>query len=204
MLQVKNVSKKIKGKMVLQNINLKFEEGKMYLLQGHNGCGKTMLLRLLCGLISPTMGEVCKNPEYEYGVMIENPSFIEEKSGYYNLKYLASVRNQINTEQINAMLKKFGLFSVKNQRVRKYSLGMKQRMGIIQAIMENPNIILLDEPFNALDEKNYNITLEELIKAKEDGRIVIVAAHLVQEKALEFFDEKIIMEDGSVKEIVTL
>lgn len=204
MLQVKNVSKKIKGKMVLQNINLKFEEGKMYLLQGHNGCGKTMLLRLLCGLISPTMGEVCKNPEYEYGVMIENPSFIEEKSGYYNLKYLASVRNQMSTEQINAMLKKFGLFSVKNQRVRKYSLGMKQRMGIIQAIMENPNIILLDEPFNALDEKNYNITLEELIKAKEDGRIVIVAAHLVQEKALEVFDEKIIMEDGSVKEIVTL
>lgn len=204
MLQVKNVSKRIKGKMVLQNINLKFEERKMYLLQGHNGCGKTMLLRLLCGLISPTMGEVCKNLEYEYGVIIENPSFIEEKSGYYNLKYLASVRNQINTEQINAMLKKFGLFSVKNQRVRKYSLGMKQRMGIIQAIMENPNIILLDEPFNALDEKNYNITLEELIKAKEDGRIVIVAAHLVQEKALEVFDEKIIMEDGSVKEIVTL
>lgn len=84
MIRVKNVSKKLKDKFVLQDINLEFEEGKMYLLQGHNGCGKTMLLRMLCGLISPTSGEVCNDVEYDYGVMIENPSFIEEKTGFYN------------------------------------------------------------------------------------------------------------------------
>ena len=204
MIQVKNVSKKLKDKMVLQEITLNFEEGKMYVLQGHNGCGKTMLLRLLCGLIAPTTGEVCNDMEYEYGVMIENPRFIEEESGFYNLKYLASVRKQIGTEHINDMMQKFGLFSVKDQKVKKYSLGMKQRMGIIQAIMENPKVVLLDEPFNALDEKNYNIALEELVKKKKDGGIVIVAAHMLQEKALELFDQKIIMDAGRVKEIVTL
>ncbi len=204
MIRVKNVSKKLKDKFVLQDINLEFEEGKMYLLQGHNGCGKTMLLRLLCGLIAPTSGEVCNDEEYDYGVMIENPSFIEERTGFYNLKYLASVKKKISDEQINGMLEKFDLYSAKDQKVKKYSLGMKQRLGIIQAIMENPKVILLDEPFNALDEKNYNKMLEQLEKEKESGKIIVIAAHMIQTEVLQFFNQKIVMDAGTVKEIVNI
>lgn len=204
MIRVKNVSKKLKDKFVLQDINLEFEEGKMYLLQGHNGCGKTMLLRMLCGLISPTSGEVCNDVEYDYGVMIENPSFIEEKTGFYNLKYLASVKKKISDEQINDMLEKFDLYSAKDQKVKKYSLGMKQRLGIIQAIMESPKVILLDEPFNALDEKNYNKMLEQLEKEKESGKIIVIAAHMIQTEVLQFFNQKIVMDAGTVKEIVNI
>lgn len=204
MIRVKNVSKKLKDKFVLQDINLEFEEGKMYLLQGHNGCGKTMLLRMLCGLISPTSGEVCNDVEYDYGVMIENPSFIEEKTGFYNLKYLASVKKKISDEQINGMLEKFDLYSAKDQKVKKYSLGMKQRLGIIQAIMENPEVILLDEPFNALDEKNYNKMLEQLEKEKESGKIIVIAAHMIQTEVLQFFNQKIVMDAGTVKEIINI
>lgn len=204
MIRVKNVSKKLKDKFVLQDINLEFEEGKMYLLQGHNGCGKTMLLRMLCGLISPTSGEVCNDVEYDYGVMIENTSFIEEKTGFYNLKYLASVKKKISDEQINGMLEKFDLYSAKDQKVKKYSLGMKQRLGIIQAIMENPKVILLDEPFNALDEKNYNKMLEQLEKEKESGKIIVIAAHMIQTEVLQFFNQKIVMDAGTVKEIVNI
>lgn len=204
MIRVKNVSKKLEDKFVLQDINLEFEEGKMYLLQGHNGCGKTMLLRMLCGLISPTSGEVCNDVEYDYGVMIENPSFIEEKTGFYNLKYLASVKKKISDEQINGMLEKFDLYSAKDQKVKKYSLGMKQRLGIIQAIMENPEVILLDEPFNALDEKNYNKMLEQLEKEKESGKIIVIAAHMIQTEVLQFFNQKIVMDAGTVKEIVNI
>ena len=189
MIRVKNVSKKLKDKFVLQDINLEFEEGKMYLLQGHNGCGKTMLLRMLCGLIAPTSGEVCNDVEYDYGVMIENPSFIEEKTGFYNLKYLASVKKKISDEQINDMLEKFDLYSAKDQKVKNYSLGMKQRLGIIQAIMESPKVILLDEPFNALDEKNYNKMLEQLEKEKESGKIIVIAAHMIQTEVLQFFNQ---------------
>lgn len=204
MIRVKNVSKKLKDKFVLQDINLEFEEGKMYLLQGHNGCGKTMLLRMLCGLIAPTSGEVCNDVEYDYGVMIENPSFIEEKTGFYNLKYLASVKKKISDEQINDMLEKFDLYSAKDQKVKKYSLGMKQRLGIIQAIMESPKVILLDEPFNALDEKNYNKMLEQLEKEKESGKIIVIAAHMIQTEVLQFFNQKIVMDAGTVKEIVNI
>lgn len=204
MIRVKNVSKKLKDKFVLQDINLEFEEGKMYLLQGHNGCGKTMLLRMLCGLISPTSGEVCNDVGYDYGVMIENTSFIEEKTGFYNLKYLASVKKKISDEQINGMLEKFDLYSAKDQKVKKYSLGMKQRLGIIQAIMENPKVILLDEPFNALDEKNYNKMLEQLEKEKESGKIIVIAAHMIQTEVLQFFNQKIVMDAGTVKEIVNI
>lgn len=204
MIRVKNVSKKLKDKFVLQDINLEFEEGKMYLLQGHNGCGKTMLLRMLCGLISPTSGEVCNDVEYDYGVMIENPSFIEEKTGFYNLKYLASVKKKISDEQINGMLEKFDLYSAKDQKVKEYSLGMKQRLGIIQAIMENPEVILLDEPFNALGEKNYNKMLEQLEKEKESGKIIVIAAHMIQTEVLQFFNQKIVMDAGTVKEIINI
>lgn len=102
------------------------------------------------------------------------------------------------------MLEKFDLYSAKDQKVKKYSLGMKQRLGIIQAIMENPEVILLDEPFNALDEKNYNKMLEQLEKEKESGKIIVIAAHMIQTEVLQFFNQKIVMDAGTVKEIINI
>lgn len=198
MIKIKEVSKKIRDKEILKNINVEFNEGKMYLLKGHNGCGKTMLLRMICGLIKPTIGTVEYDKEYTYGVLIENPTFMEAETGYYNLKYLASIQNKIGTSKIDEMLKEFNLYDVRNKKVRSYSLGMKQRLGIVQAFMEEQDVILLDEPFNALDEENFNIVFEYIKKERKKGKIIVIAAHSLEQKKIDEFDEIIQMNDGSI------
>ncbi len=198
-IKLKNVSKVIKNHTVLDNINLEFKDGNMYLLKGHNGCGKTMLLRMLCGLICPTEGKVETNQDYSYGVLIENPSFMKSETGYYNLKYLASIKKQIGKTEIEEMMKIFNLYDVKDKKVKSYSLGMTQRLGIVQALMENPKVILLDEPFNALDDDNFKITFEYLKKEREKGKIIVIAAHSLEQSQIEEFDQVIEMDNGKVK-----
>ena len=199
MIYVKEYGKTIKGKQVLKNINLTFEEGRLYLLKGHNGCGKTMLLRAICGLIAPDQGEVACDDMYDFGVVIENPTFLENETAFYNLKYLADINKKIGKEQIEKYLKYFNLYDFRNKKVKSFSLGMKQRLGITQAVMENPDVILLDEPFNALDEESYRIVFDYLIKLRKEGKLVIVAAHSVDKERQEFFDGVIEMNDGEVK-----
>lgn len=199
MIKLKNVSKVIKNHTVLDNINLEFKGGNMYLLKGHNGCGKTMLLRMLCGLICPTEGKVETNQDYSYGVLIENPSFMKSETGYYNLKYLASIKKLIGKTEIEEMMKIFNLYDVKDKKVKSYSLGMTQRLGIVQALMENPKVILLDEPFNALDDDNFNITFEYLKKEREKGKIIVIAAHSLEQSQIEEFDQVIEMDNGKIK-----
>lgn len=126
--------------------------GKVYLLKGHNGSGKTMLLRLLCDLIQPTSGTISKS-DYTYGVMIENPSFIEHESAISNLKFLASIQKKIDHAEIDTFLKKVNLLNVANKKVKSFSLGMKQRLAFCQAIMENPDVLLLDEPWKVHDSE---------------------------------------------------
>ncbi|MCH5268220.1 MAG: ABC transporter ATP-binding protein [Lachnospiraceae bacterium] len=199
MISVKEYEKTLKGKQVLKNINLTFEEGGLYLLKGHNGCGKTMLLRAICGLIAPSHGEVVCDEMYDFGVVIENPSFIDNETAFYNLKYLADINKKIGKEQIEEYLKLFHLFDSRNKKVKSFSLGMKQRLGIAQAVMEDPDVVLLDEPFNALDEESYDIVFEHLIQLRDRGKIVIVAAHAVDKERQECFDEVIEMNDGALK-----
>ena len=159
-IQVKNLSKEIKGKYILNNINLSFERGKIYGLYGRNGSGKTMLLRALAGLLIPTEGEIDMDgkilhkdmdfPE-NVGIIIENTSLLPQFDGFTNLKQLGKIRNVATDEDIDNALDTVGLKG-ENKKVKAYSLGMRQRLSIAQAIFEKPELLLLDEPTNALDE----------------------------------------------------
>lgn len=195
MIHVKNVSKIIKHQTVLSDIDLTLTEGKAVLLQGHNGCGKTMLLRLIAGFITPTTGEITGNDAYRYGVIIENPNFFLDQTAYYNLKYLADINKEISDAEIEACLKKFNLFEIKDKKVSTFSLGMKQRLALCQAFMENPDVLLLDEPFNAIDSDNLDIVLELIEEFKNKGKIIVVASH----GDVKFnFDRIITMNNGKI------
>lgn len=198
MLKADKITKVLKGNEVLSNISYTFENGKIYLLTGHNGCGKTMLLRALCGLITPDSGEIICDKKCNFGVVIETPKFMENETGYFNLCYLASIRNIINKDTIKENIKLFDLDNVKNKKVKTYSLGMKQRLGLCQAVMEDPDIILLDEPFNAIDEENLNRIYEILNGFRDKNKIIIIASHGIVDRNELMIDETIVMEKGKI------
>ena len=204
-IELTNVSKTIKGTVVLDDINLRMESGKVYGLKGKNGSGKTMLMRAICGLIS-TDGTVNINGEIlgkdisfprSIGVLIENPSFISNYTGFKNLKVLASIQNRINDEDIKNALIKVQLDPADKRTYRKYSLGMKQKLGIAAAFMENPDIIILDEPINALDETGAKQVHKILEEQKSRGAIIIIACHDREE--LEMLSDEIIeISEGKI------
>lgn len=198
MLKADKITKVLKGNEVLSNISYTFENGKIYLLTGHNGCGKTMLLRALCGLITPDSGEIICDKKCNFGVVIETPKFMENETGYFNLCYLASIRKIINKDTIKEHIKLFDLDNVKNKKVKTYSLGMKQRLGLCQAVMEDPDIILLDEPFNAIDEENLNRIYEILNGFREKNKIIIIASHGIVDRNKLMIDETIVMDKGKI------
>ena len=178
-IKLTNVSKVIKKAKVLDNINLELTSGRVYGFKGKNGSGKTMLMRVICGLISATEGTVeidgkilgkdMTFPE-SVGVLIENPAFIGNYTGFKNLKVLASIQNRVDDEHIKKVIRQVGLDPDDKRTYRKYSLGMKQKLGIAAAYMENPDIIILDEPINALDEAGAK-QVHEILEIYE-GRIV--------------------------------
>lgn len=205
-IQVKNFSKEIKGKYILNNINLSFERGKIYGLYGRNGSGKTMLLRALAGLLIPTEGEIDMDgkilhkdmdfPE-NVGIIIENTSLLPQFDGFTNLKQLGKIRNVATDEDIDNALDTVGLKG-ETKKVKAYSLGMRQRLSIAQAIFEKPELLLLDEPTNALDENYINKVREILLKEKDRGAIVIIASHNKDDLRI-LADEIISMSDGKAK-----
>lgn len=185
-VKIENYSKKIRKKTILDNINLSLEGGKIYGIKGINGSGKTMLLRAICGLIYPTIGTVSINNEVlgkdisfprSVGALIENPAFLPNFTGFENLKMLSSMKNTITSSEVCTAIDAVGLEHSDKRVFRKYSLGMKQKLGIAAALMERPDIIILDEPFNALDEKSVIMIKELIIKQKERGALVIIACH---------------------------
>lgn len=205
-IEINNISKKIGHAEILKNINLTFEGGKIYGLRGKNGSGKTMLMRAISGLIGITEGQILINgkelgkdisfPE-SIGVLIENPSFIDSFSGYRNLKALADLNQLIDEKTIKDVIRMVGLDPEDKKKYKKYSLGMKQRLGIAAAIMEKPEIILLDEPINALDEKGVIEIRDILLRLKSPDRIIIVACHDREE--LEILSDTIIeIADGEI------
>ncbi|WP_350343127.1 ABC transporter ATP-binding protein [Proteinivorax tanatarense] len=201
MIKLSQVHKDLKGKEILHDVSIEAKKGRAYLLKGHNGSGKTMILRMLCGLIKPNKGKVVKDKDYSFGVMIESPSFLEGETALYNLKYLASINNRISLTDIEKALKKVNLYNYRNDKVSTFSLGMKQRLGICQAIMEEPDILLLDEPFNALDDENYNMAIELLMGFKKREKIIVVASHGFSVDKTTLFDEIITLSNGTVKKI---
>ncbi|WP_242961465.1 ABC transporter ATP-binding protein [Peptostreptococcus faecalis] len=184
-IELENVSKTIKNKKVLNNISLTLKKGKIYGLVGINGSGKTMLLRALGGLISID-GKIFINRKRLFfnkelpetiGIIIENTNWIQNYTGYENLKYLADIKKNIDQDKINEYLKLFELYDKKDLKVKKYSLGMKQKLAIIQAIMEDQNLLLLDEPTNGIDEKSEKIFKETMLNLSKKGKTIIIATH---------------------------
>lgn len=202
---ISGISKTIKGTGILKNIDLKLQGGKIYGLYGSNGSGKTMLLRAIAGLIRIDSGSITINgkqlhketdfPE-SIGVVIENPQFWDGYTGFENLKMLASIKKKINDEAIRDILEKVGLDPGDKKTVKKYSLGMKQKLGIAQAIMESPDIILLDEPTNALDKKSTENIRDIIAEEAARGAIVVIASHV--EADLDICDIRYEMADGEI------
>ena len=205
-IKITDVNKTIKKAPILRDINLEFTGGKVYGLRGKNGSGKTMLMRAICGLITPDsgiididgkiLGKDISFPE-SIGVLIENPAFIGNYTGFKNLKVLASIQNRIGDEQIRKALEDIGLDPDDKRTYRKYSLGMKQKLGIAAAVMENPDIIILDEPINALDEVSAEKVHDILEEQKKRGAVIIIACH-DKEELDQLSDEIIEISDGRI------
>ena len=193
MIEIENLRKEFKNELVLEDVNLTLEEGKIYGLVGHNGSGKTVLMKCICGLLQPNQGHVTVNgkivgkdmdfPE-NVGLMIEMPGFIPYQSGRSNLKNLALIQNKIGDEEIDEVMRMVGLSPEDRKRVSKYSLGMRQRLGIAQAIMENPDILILDEPFNGLDQRGIQQMRELFKMLRDNGRIILLATHMMEDVEL--------------------
>lgn len=189
-IELKNVSKKYKDVTVLSDINVVFESGKIYGFIGRNGSGKSVLLKMICSFYTPTTGEILFDGENiikgkkfppSTRALIEKPNFIPDLTGYENLELLASIQNKIGKEEILKSLDDVNLIAEKDKKYSKYSLGMKQKLGIAQVIMEDPKIMILDEPFNGIEEKTAD-KLRELLKseAKKD-KIIIIASHIKED-----------------------
>ncbi|OAB36710.1 multidrug ABC transporter ATP-binding protein [Paenibacillus macquariensis subsp. defensor] len=209
-IQLVNVSKIISKQPVLNDISLDLSKGQIYAFFGANGSGKSMLFRAICGLIIPTSGEVivqgktlhkdCSFP-MSIGVIIESPGFWEPYTGIENLKMLASIKNQINEQDIKNAITRVGLNPNDPRPFRKYSLGMKQRLSIAQAIMERPDIIILDEPTNGLDEDGVDLVRALILEEKSRGATILIASHNKEDLEL-LADHKFRMRDGNVTLIV--
>ena len=182
--------------------------GNVYGFQGINGSGKTMLMRLICGLIYPTKGEIVIDGKrlgkeitfpQSVGLLLENPAFLDGYTGHENLEMLASIKNIITREEIHEAITSVGLDPLDKRKYKKFSLGMKQRLGIAAAIMEKPDILILDEPTNSLDSSGVSLVKTIIAKERERGAIIILACHdlpVLQDVSDEIF----LLEQGKITE----
>lgn len=209
-LYVKSISKTIRSEKVLDSISYKFESGKIYGIHGKNGTGKTMLLRALAGFIKTDEGVIRLENKVlhkdmdvlpELGIIIENISFWSGYSGFENLKMLSNIKGIISDEEIHEIMTYFGLDSTSKKKVDKYSLGMRQKLAICQALMEHPKILLLDEPTNALDQRSIELFRDRIQEEKRKDTIIILTSHNKEDIEI-LADEKIYMECGSIREAV--
>ncbi|WP_304195017.1 ABC transporter ATP-binding protein [Peptostreptococcus stomatis] len=185
-IEVNNYTKIIKGMTVLDNINLTLEKGSLSLIVGGNGSGKTMLLRALSGLIFPTSGEILIDGKklifnekfpVDIGICIEQNGMQSNISGFENLDYLANINKIIDEEEILRYMKLFDVYKYKDMKFKKYSLGMKKKLALIQAVMENQDLMIFDEPLNGLDEKSIDVFVKHLEEEKAKGKTIIIATH---------------------------
>mgnify|MGYP002611687399 FL=1 len=205
-IRIENLNKKIKGSVILNDISLTMTPGRIYGLRGKNGCGKTMLMRAICGLLIPDGGHIYIDDEELHrdikfprsiGALIENPSFLPQYTGFRNLRLLAKLMGGISDDDVRYAIERTGLDPDDKRVYRKYSLGMKQKLGIANAIMGEPDVIVLDEPINALDEAGAKQVHEILEEQKKRGALIIIACHDREE--LEYLcDEIYEMKDGRI------
>lgn len=189
-IEINGVSLTLRKTQILKDINKTFEKGKIHGLIGRNGSGKTMLMKCICGFIKPTEGEItvfgkkigkdCDFPD-SMGIIIETPDFIPYYSGYKNLKLLADLNRNITGKQVKNAMNQVGLAPELKRHVKKYSLGMRQRLGLAQAIMENPELLILDEPMNGLDKDGVSDMRQYLLSLKEQGKTILIASHSAED-----------------------
>lgn len=205
-INIKSLCKSIKGITILDNISMNMSSGKIYGIKGKNGSGKTMLMRAISGLIIPDSGKIVINKKILHkdisfpdsiGILIETPSFLPQYTGYKNLKLLAGLSGTISENDIDLALKRVGLDPNDKRAYKKYSLGMKQKLGIAYAIMGEPDIIILDEPINALDEESVCNIKNVLLDIRNNDKLIIIACHDREE--LEYLSDIIFeIKDGRI------
>lgn len=185
-IKLSSIEKKIEDNMVLRDINIELESGNIYGFVGKNGSGKTMLFRMIAGLIKPDAGQILIDERsvkfneenlLSIGLIIENAGLYKEFTARENLKLLASIRGVIGDDEIDAVIRKVGLDPKDKRKVGKYSLGMRQRLLFAQAVMESPDVLLLDEPTNALDKEGINMIRELILKERARGALICLASH---------------------------
>lgn len=205
-IEVSNVTKQFAGEVILENVQLKVAQGKSIGIVGGNGSGKSLLFKLICGFEKPTSGQVkirqqvlgekLDFPE-NVGVFINEPGYIELFSGYKNLQFLAAINNKISAKEIKTAMELVGLNPSNKTKVKDYSLGMKQKLGIAQAIMENQDILIFDEPFNALDYKTYQDMKAIIQELKSQRKTILLTSHHFADIE-ELCDEVYVIEEGKL------
>ena len=205
MIRADNVSLILNKRQILSHISLELHNGQIYGLVGNNGCGKTMLMKCICGFVHPTEGKIeadgkviGKDVDYlpDVGIILETPGFIGYYSGLQNLKVLAGINHKIGQEQIRDAMRRVGLDSDLKLAVKKYSLGMRQRLGLAQAIMENPSVLILDEPMNGLDRKGVEEMRRLLLSLKALDKLIIIASHNAED--IEVLCDRVYEMDSGV------
>lgn len=206
MIELKNVTKQFREEAVLKDVNLELFDNKIYGFTGRNGSGKSILFKLISGYMRPSEGEIivdgkvlgmeCDFPK-ALGVLIETPGFLRYESGFDNLNYLAKIQNIIGKEEVELAMEMVGLNPKSKKHVGKYSLGMKQRLGIAQALMERPDIVILDEPMNALDDAGVELIRKLILDYKGKDRIILLASHSKEDIEL-MCDEVYHLQNGTV------
>lgn len=208
-IKIEHIAKSFRKIPVLTDVSADFESGKIHGIIGHNGSGKTVLLKIICGLTDPDGGEVFINGErqkngsaykFNIGAIIETPGFLPTQSGFKNLQYLASIREKIDDEQIKTAMRQVKLSPDDKKHVGKYSLGMRQRLGLAQAIMENPDILILDEPMNGLDKDGIKEMRQHLLDLKSYGKTILIASHSAEDIDV-LCDTVYEMDKGQLKNI---
>lgn len=190
MIIIEKVYKKFKGSTVLKNVSISFEKGKIHGLIGRNGSGKTMLMKCICGFVPVSSGKITVEEMIvgkdidipkNLGIIIETPGFLPNYGAYKNLKFLADISGRADKQQIIESIKSVGLDPNSKKHVGKYSLGMRQRLGLAQAIMEDPDLLILDEPMNGLDKDGVADMREYLLNLKEQGKTILIASHSAED-----------------------
>lgn len=208
-VEFNNYTKRIKKKIILDKISINLEQGKIYRLNGPNGSGKTMLLRALSGLIYPSEGtlkinNVIVTRQHEFpvsvGALIENPKFWSNYTGKEVLKYLASIQGKITEDEIDYNMTRMNMNPSDSRKIKEYSLGMLKKLGIVQAIMEKPDIILLDEPTNALDVEAIELLRKVIDEEKNRNALIVIVVHDSAEFDIEY-DGSIEIYEGKTRSI---
>ena len=208
-ISVENVSLTIETAQILRDISVQFEEGRIHGIVGRNGSGKTMLMKCICGFIRPTAGriivagnQVGRDVDFppDLGLLIETPGFVPYYSGLKNLELLAAINRQASKERLNACMEQLGLGNAKDKRVSKYSMGMRQRLAIAQATMENQAILILDEPMNGLDKDGVAEMRKFFLEQKGMGKLILLASHNKDDIEL-LCDEVYEMDHGMLQKV---